>query len=175
MLTLMLLVVNLANKKECKKTEKCQKHWHMGTHLRASSESYPINTNMKRLVDFQKSLHSSWSLCFGLSSPSIGGINFVEIYGTGTTFKATNSPHHFIEKCFWGHALFTLEPFRDRCFHLPNKHLLTTHLYVRLLLGGMHHISYASISLANREVLNTKTWFMLTHDKYSIHSRKLLT
>ena len=32
------------------------KPWHMGTHLRAFSKSYPINTNMTGLIVFQISL-----------------------------------------------------------------------------------------------------------------------
>ena len=45
-LTLMLLVANLSITKLGKQPEKCLKHWHMGTHLRVLSESYPMNTNM---------------------------------------------------------------------------------------------------------------------------------
>ena len=37
---------NLTNTKRCKKNEKGLKPWHMGTHLRAFSESFPMNTNM---------------------------------------------------------------------------------------------------------------------------------
>ena len=42
----MLLVANLANKNDAEKAEKRLKPLHMGTHLRALSESYPMNTNM---------------------------------------------------------------------------------------------------------------------------------
>ena len=42
----MLLVAILTNTKRCKKTENWLKAWHMGTHLRVLSESYPMNTNM---------------------------------------------------------------------------------------------------------------------------------
>ena len=44
--TLMLLVANLAIIKWCKIPEKWLKPWHMGTHLRVLSESYPMNINM---------------------------------------------------------------------------------------------------------------------------------
>ena len=52
-LTLMLLVANLANTKNRKIL---LKPWHMGTHLRVLSKSYPMNTNMTGLDGFQKSL-----------------------------------------------------------------------------------------------------------------------
>ena len=45
-LTLMLLVVTLANTKLCKNPEKLLKPGQMGTHLRVLSESFPMNTNM---------------------------------------------------------------------------------------------------------------------------------
>ena len=45
-LTLALLVANLANAKTWKKPEKWLKPWQMGTHLRALSESFQMNTNM---------------------------------------------------------------------------------------------------------------------------------
>ena len=45
-LTLMPLGADLANTKWCKKTKKWPKPWHMGSHLRVLSESYPINTKM---------------------------------------------------------------------------------------------------------------------------------
>ena len=54
----MLLVANLANKNDAKNTLKWLKPWHMGTHLRVLSESYPINTNMTGFRWFQKTLHS---------------------------------------------------------------------------------------------------------------------
>ena len=37
----MLLVDNMANTKSCKNPEKRLKPWHMGTHLRVLSKSYP--------------------------------------------------------------------------------------------------------------------------------------
>ena len=52
-LTLMLLVINLTNKKDAK-NEKWLKPWHMGTHLRVLSKSYPMNTY---ITGFRKSLH----------------------------------------------------------------------------------------------------------------------
>ena len=45
-LTFMVLVANLASTKRCKKAEKLLKPWHMGTHLRVLSESFPMNTNV---------------------------------------------------------------------------------------------------------------------------------
>ena len=39
-------MANLTKTKRCKKPEKITETLHMGTHLRAFSESYPINTNM---------------------------------------------------------------------------------------------------------------------------------
>ena len=45
LLTLMLLVANLAITKVCKKNDKCLKPWHMGTHLRLIRKRYPMNTN----------------------------------------------------------------------------------------------------------------------------------
>ena len=45
-LTLMLLVANLANTKWVKKTEEILKPWHMGTHQRVLSEIFPMYTNM---------------------------------------------------------------------------------------------------------------------------------
>ena len=47
-LIFMLLVANQANTKWCKEPEKWLKPWHMGTHLRVLSESYPVNTNITR-------------------------------------------------------------------------------------------------------------------------------
>ena len=47
--TLMLLMANFDSTKCCKKPEKWLKPWHMGTHLRALSESYLMNTNMTGL------------------------------------------------------------------------------------------------------------------------------
>ena len=49
-LTLMLLVVNLADTKWCKKPGKWLKPWQMGTHLRVLSESFPMSTNMTGLI-----------------------------------------------------------------------------------------------------------------------------
>ena len=48
-LTLMLLVDNFIIQNGAKKAEKCLKPWHVGTHLRVLSKSYPMNTNMTRL------------------------------------------------------------------------------------------------------------------------------
>ena len=61
-LTLVLLMVNLANTKWCKKPEKLLKPWHMGTHLRAPSDKYPMKTNMIGFRWFSKIFAS---LCFG--------------------------------------------------------------------------------------------------------------
>ena len=61
-LTLMLLVPNLANTKWCKNPENLLKPWHMCTHLRVLSESYPMNTNMTGFRWFSKLFAS---LCFG--------------------------------------------------------------------------------------------------------------
>ena len=41
----MLLVADLANTKCCKKPDKWLKHWHMDTHLRVLTKSFPVNTN----------------------------------------------------------------------------------------------------------------------------------
>ena len=60
-LTFMLVAANLANTKWCKKPEKWLKPWHMGTHLRALSESIPTNTSMTVfrwfVDDFKNILH----------------------------------------------------------------------------------------------------------------------
>ena len=72
-LTLFLLVANLANSKWGKKNEKWLKPWRIGTHLRALSESYPMNTNMSGFRWFSK---IAVSLCFGQSSLSIGLDNY---------------------------------------------------------------------------------------------------
>ena len=61
LLTLMLLVPNLANTKWCKNLKKWLKPWHMGTHL---SKSYPMNTNMTGCRWFPKifgSLQVLWT------------------------------------------------------------------------------------------------------------------
>ena len=47
---------------DAKKLGKCLKSWHMGTHLRVLSESYPMNTNMIGFRWFSKIFAS---LCFG--------------------------------------------------------------------------------------------------------------
>ena len=46
----MLVVANFADT-EYKTAEKCLKPWHIGTHLRVLSESYPMNTglNIKKI------------------------------------------------------------------------------------------------------------------------------
>ena len=54
LLTLMLLVANLANTKWCKKPEKWPKPWQMGTHLRVLSESFQMNTNLTGFRWFSK-------------------------------------------------------------------------------------------------------------------------
>ena len=53
-LTLMVLLANLANTKCCKKSEKRPKPCHMGTHLRVLSKSYLMNTNMAVFRWFRK-------------------------------------------------------------------------------------------------------------------------
>ena len=53
-LTLMLLVANLSIQNDAKKNEKLLKPWHMGTHLRMLSESYPMNTNKTGFRWFSK-------------------------------------------------------------------------------------------------------------------------
>ena len=45
-MTLMLVVANLANTKCSKKLEKIIKPWHIGTHMRVLSESFPMDTIM---------------------------------------------------------------------------------------------------------------------------------
>ena len=49
LLTLILLVADLANTKWCKKPEKWLKPWHMVTHLTVLSMSYSMNTNITGL------------------------------------------------------------------------------------------------------------------------------
>ena len=54
----MLQVANFANTKCWKHPEKLLKPWHMGTHLRVLSESYPMKPTCQGLDGFQKkSLH----------------------------------------------------------------------------------------------------------------------
>ena len=65
-LTILLLVTNLANTKWCKKSEKWLKPWHMGTHLRVLSISYPMDTNMTGFRWFSKNFASLW---FGRKQP----------------------------------------------------------------------------------------------------------
>ena len=67
----MLLVANLVNTKWCKKPGKRLTPWHMGTHLRVLSESYPTNTNMTGFRWFSK---ISAFLCFAKSSLSMGRV-----------------------------------------------------------------------------------------------------
>ena len=55
-----------------KNPEKWLKLWHMGTHLRVLSKSYPMNTNMTGLEDFQQFLHP---YAFDESSLSIWRVN----------------------------------------------------------------------------------------------------
>ena len=72
LLTLMLVVANLANTEWCKIAEKWLKPWHMDTHLEAFSESYPMNTNKTGFIVFEKLC----ILCFlEESSLSIGRVN----------------------------------------------------------------------------------------------------
>ena len=54
-LTLALLVANLANTKWIKK-RKWHKRWHMGSHLRVISGSYPMNTSTTEFKWFSKHL-----------------------------------------------------------------------------------------------------------------------
>ena len=56
------MVANLANAKWFKRLEKLLKPWHMGTHFRVLSESFPMNTNMTGFRWFSKIFVS---LCFG--------------------------------------------------------------------------------------------------------------
>ena len=58
MLTLILLVANLANTKWCKKPEKWLKPWQMGTQMRELNESFQMNTNMTGFRWFSKILAS---------------------------------------------------------------------------------------------------------------------
>ena len=76
MLTVMLLVANLANTKWCKNPEKWLKPWHMGTHLRVLSKSYPMNynTNVRGFRCFSKIF--AWFGRFS-SSFSIGRVKSV--------------------------------------------------------------------------------------------------
>ena len=53
-LSLMLLVANLANTKWWKTPDKWLNPWHMGTHLKVLSESYPMNTSMTGLRWFSE-------------------------------------------------------------------------------------------------------------------------
>ena len=62
----MLLVANLAYTKWCQNPEKWPNPWHMGTHLRVRSESYPMNTNM---IGFRWLSKIFASLCFGQKEP----------------------------------------------------------------------------------------------------------
>ena len=83
----MLLVTNLTNTNRCKKPEKWLKPWHMGTHLRVLSESYPMNTNMTWFRCFSKTFAS---LCFGWSSLSIGRVN-INICGVPLLWLKTHT------------------------------------------------------------------------------------
>ena len=68
----MLLMANLANTKRCKETEKSLKSWHVGTHVRVLSESFPMNTSMAGLVGFQRTFRPC---ALDESSLSINRIN----------------------------------------------------------------------------------------------------
>ena len=50
----MPLVANFAEHKMMQKHEKLLKPWHMGTHLKVLSESYPMNTNKTGFGWFSK-------------------------------------------------------------------------------------------------------------------------
>ena len=54
------------------KTGKLLKPWHMGTHLRVLSESYPMNTNMTGLDGLKRTLPPC---VWDESSLSIGRVN----------------------------------------------------------------------------------------------------
>ena len=62
-LTLMLMVGNLGNRKGCKKKIDLKpwhidrKPWHIDTHLRVLNENYPMYTNMTGFRWSSKSLH----------------------------------------------------------------------------------------------------------------------
>ena len=75
LLTVTLLLANLANTKGFKNPETSLKPWHMGTHLRVLSESYLMSTNMTAFRWFTKILHS-WtkvaSALEGLSHARLG-------------------------------------------------------------------------------------------------------
>ena len=63
-LTPMLLVANCTNTKWWENPEKLLKPWHMGTHLKVLSESYPMNSNITGLRWFSVifvSLHVLWT------------------------------------------------------------------------------------------------------------------
>ena len=53
-LTLMLLVANFAISKLRKNPRELRKPWHMGTHLRVLSKSFPMSTNMTGFRRFSK-------------------------------------------------------------------------------------------------------------------------
>ena len=74
-ITFMLLWANLASANICNKPEKWLKHWHMGTHLRVLSESFPMNTNITGFRCFSKTLHPYAS---DESSLSIARVNFLK-------------------------------------------------------------------------------------------------
>ena len=65
-ISLMLLVPNFANTKQCKKVDKWLKPWHMSIHLRVFSESYLGSTNM---TGFRCFLKIFASLCFVRKKP----------------------------------------------------------------------------------------------------------
>ena len=71
----MLLLANLANKKDAKNIfENVFKSWNIGTHLRVFGESFPMNTSMTGFRQFSKMFAS---LCFErASSLSIGRVNW---------------------------------------------------------------------------------------------------
>ena len=65
-LTPMLVVANLAYTKWCIKPERWPKPWHLGTHLKVLSSTYPLNTNMTGLRWFSEIFAS---VCFGRKEP----------------------------------------------------------------------------------------------------------
>ena len=65
-ITLKLLVANLANTNWCKNPEKWLKPWQMGTHLRVLRESFLMSTNMTGFGWFSKTFAS---VCFGRKWP----------------------------------------------------------------------------------------------------------
>ena len=111
---LMPLVANLANAKWCKKTWSWLKPWHMGTHLRVLSQSYPMNTNTTGLRWLSKifdSLFFGWALALdGLNQDRRNGWQTHWGYikeGRAWENSVTNAPYQgFIlsEESTWSDA-----------------------------------------------------------------------